>query len=73
MYTSLLFGLQKSKLKRGIFMSKTSLINNVFNHTSNSITLMYIGAEEEGIIRKVFNHSYPTIKFKYLGIDKEEK
>lgn len=54
-------------------MSKTSLINNVFNHTSNSITLMYIGAEEEGIIRKVFNHSDPTIKFKYLGIDKEEK
>lgn len=51
-------------------MSKTSLISNIFDHTNNSITLVYIGAEKEEIIQKVFNHFDPTMTFKYIGIDK---
>lgn len=51
-------------------MPKTNLINNIFTHTSNDVSLMYIGATKDSIIHKAFNHSDPTITFGYIGVSK---
>lgn len=64
---------QEKTIKGAIFMEKTSLIKNTFNHSTNEATLKYLGLTYREIVNRIFNYSSPKMTLKYLGIDKEAK